>query len=134
MRPLAVSFDEFRTHLGGIGKTKGHSIIKAGEVDCVKIGRRTAVTLESIERFIARSTIRRGEKLPEPHRRDSPDLAHACTKSGEVLNITPDARAEDQNRAGSRRRVYKIDARGEGQKTSDANKLGKVSRRRGAAS
>lgn len=56
MKPLAVSVSEFRRLSGGIGKTLAFSLIAAGEVERVKIGGRTGVTLASIERFIERAT------------------------------------------------------------------------------
>lgn len=61
MDPIAISVKEFCRVAGGIGKTVAFALLRAGEVDRVKIGRRTAVTVESIERFMARSTIKGGE-------------------------------------------------------------------------
>ena len=61
MKPLAVPITDFRRLAGGIGKTHAYALIAAGEVDRVTIGRRTAVTYESNERFIERSTIKGGQ-------------------------------------------------------------------------
>ena len=55
LRPLVVSVTEFRRLLGDIGKTLAFSLIRAGEVERVKIRGRTCVTLSSIESLIARS-------------------------------------------------------------------------------
>jgi hypothetical protein len=54
MKPLAVSVPEFG-RLIGVKLTKAWSLLRDGEVDCLHIGRRTVVTMASIEEFIARS-------------------------------------------------------------------------------
>lgn len=61
MKPLAVPVDEFCRLAGGIKKTLAFALMKANEVDRVKIGRRTAVTYASIERYIERSIVKGGE-------------------------------------------------------------------------
>ena len=61
MNPIAVPIEEFCRLAGGFKKTKAFALLRAGEVERVKIGRRTAVTFESIERFVARSTVEGGK-------------------------------------------------------------------------
>ena len=40
--------------LGGIGETKLWELAKAGEIECVHIGRRTFVTADSLHSYIGR--------------------------------------------------------------------------------
>lgn len=61
-KPLVVSVDEFRHLVGNIGKTLAFALLKAREVDRVKIGGRTGVAFESIERFIERSIANSAER------------------------------------------------------------------------
>lgn len=42
----------------GIGKTKAYELINEGRLDVVKIGRRTLVTVKSLERLIDESRVR----------------------------------------------------------------------------
>lgn len=42
----------------GIGKTKAYELINEGRLDVVKIGRRTLVTVQSLERLINESRVR----------------------------------------------------------------------------
>jgi hypothetical protein len=42
----------------GCGRTKAYDLIRRGEVEAVKIGRRTVVTVASIEAMIKRKTVR----------------------------------------------------------------------------
>jgi hypothetical protein len=58
MKPLVVSVPEFRRLAGNIGKTLAFALMKSAQVERVKIRGRTGVTLDSIERLIARSTTR----------------------------------------------------------------------------
>lgn len=53
MKKLAVSVAEFGGAVG-IGRTKAYKEISDNEVETFKIGRRTLVTVESIERYVAR--------------------------------------------------------------------------------
>lgn len=38
----------------GVGTTKGYELINSGELEIVKIGRATRITVESIKRFAAK--------------------------------------------------------------------------------
>lgn len=51
MKPLTVPVSEF-CRLIGIKRTKAFAMIRAHEVVAVRLGRKTLVTLESIERLI----------------------------------------------------------------------------------
>lgn len=39
----------------GIGRSKLYELIQAGEIDTVKVGRCTLITVESLKRFVKRS-------------------------------------------------------------------------------
>lgn len=51
--PLIVSIDDARRMLGGVARSTVYKLIAAGDLDVVKIGRRTRITVESIGRLIA---------------------------------------------------------------------------------
>jgi len=57
-QPLAVPVKAARNSLG-IGNTKMWELIKEGEVETIKIGRRTLVIFASLENLIARKRGRR---------------------------------------------------------------------------
>jgi len=50
--PSLVSTKRAKEELGGIGQTKLYELLGRGELDAVKIGRKTLITGASIERFI----------------------------------------------------------------------------------
>lgn len=54
MEPILITVSDF-CRLAGIKKTKAYGLIKNGEVQTAKIGRRTLVTRASLEALIARS-------------------------------------------------------------------------------
>ncbi len=54
MEPLAVPIPAFTKALG-IGRTKGYELIEAGEVEAIKIGRRTLITVASIKALVDRA-------------------------------------------------------------------------------
>lgn len=56
MRPLTIDIAEF-CRVVGCGKTKTYELIKQGYLTRVRIGRRTFVTMESVEALIERSTV-----------------------------------------------------------------------------
>jgi excisionase family DNA binding protein len=43
----------------GIGKTTFYELVEAGEIDAIKIGRVTVVTVSSLQAFVARCLDRR---------------------------------------------------------------------------
>jgi len=51
---LLIPRPEARWMLGGIGETKLWELEKEGEIECIRIGRRTFVTAESLQAYIAR--------------------------------------------------------------------------------
>lgn len=53
-----ISIDELCGVLS-IGRTKIYELISAGNLDVLKIGRRTLVTLESVDRLIENSRVNR---------------------------------------------------------------------------
>ncbi|WP_129586155.1 DNA-binding protein [Sphingomonas montana] len=53
MKPLAVSVPEFGG-LVGVKLTKAWSLLRDGEVESFHIGRRTVVSMSSIEAFVER--------------------------------------------------------------------------------
>ena len=57
MEVINVSVAEFCT-LVGVKKTLAHSLIRSGQGDVVKLGSRTLITVESINRLIERSVVR----------------------------------------------------------------------------
>lgn len=64
-KPLAIPAAEaFRAI--GIGSSKGWQLIALGELDARKIGRRTVVTTESLDRFM--------DRLPRVKSRSAPDV------------------------------------------------------------
>lgn len=63
MKPITVPIPEF-CRIVGIGRTVAFELIRKGEVTPVKIGRRTVVTVSSIEQLIDRRTVNQ-DKLPD---------------------------------------------------------------------
>lgn len=57
MHPLAVSIPEFCA-LVGCKRSKAYAMIRDGEVVSVKLGRRTVVTVSSIEAMLERNRVR----------------------------------------------------------------------------
>jgi len=55
VRPLLLGERAARRQLGGIGHTLFWSLIRKKQLDPVRIGRRTLVTVQSIEALIARN-------------------------------------------------------------------------------
>jgi excisionase family DNA binding protein len=51
--PKLISVSEF-CELVGIGRTKAHAEMKAGEIAYIKIGRRTLIELAEVYRYIER--------------------------------------------------------------------------------
>ena len=51
---------ECRELLGGMGKTFFYELLKQNQLELVKLGRRSYVTAESIDRLIRRRTASRG--------------------------------------------------------------------------
>lgn len=49
-----VPIPESQAYLGGIGLTKLYDLIKQGELVKVSIGRRGFITLESLQKYVAR--------------------------------------------------------------------------------
>lgn len=60
MKKMAIGVAAFCKRVG-VGRTKAYQLIGAGELQAVKIGRRTLITVESIEALIERSSIKGGE-------------------------------------------------------------------------
>lgn len=60
-RPLAIGVDR-AGHLLGLGRTKIFELLAMGQLTKIKIGRRTLVTLESLDALIERSTVRPAAK------------------------------------------------------------------------
>ena len=56
MKPLTIPVAEMCAALG-CGRTKAFDLIRTGEVQAVKIGRRTVVTVASIEAFVERNMV-----------------------------------------------------------------------------
>lgn len=52
--PLLHSRDETRGLLGGIGETTLWELDRAGEIEAVRIGRRTFYTAESVRAYVQR--------------------------------------------------------------------------------
>ena len=52
--PKLVSIVEARRLLGDIGKTRLYDFIYSGDLQRVKVGARTCITITSIDRLIAR--------------------------------------------------------------------------------
>ena len=51
---LLVPYDETRTKLGGIGRTKLWELVNAGELVRVNVGRRGFITANSIAEYVDR--------------------------------------------------------------------------------
>jgi hypothetical protein len=57
MEPIALSIEDTRKTLGGIGRTKLYDMLKPnGPLRSFKVGTRTLVTTESIRAFVASQT------------------------------------------------------------------------------
>ncbi|MXO66668.1 helix-turn-helix domain-containing protein [Altericroceibacterium endophyticum] len=56
MKPLLINVSEF-CRLLGLGKTKTYELISEQRIDTIKVGRRTLITMESVEAFIAQSKV-----------------------------------------------------------------------------
>lgn len=52
MQKLLYSEAEAREVLGGIGRSKFYELIKSGEIQTVKIGRRTFIAHEELECYV----------------------------------------------------------------------------------
>jgi excisionase family DNA binding protein len=52
MEPLAVSVNEARRLLGGIGRTKLYELIKDGHLKPIKLGGRTLIRIDCIRRLM----------------------------------------------------------------------------------
>lgn len=61
LTPLVVSIEEYLV-LVGIKRSLGYDLIRKGEVDAVKLGRRTVITVASIEAMLERNKFRRSAK------------------------------------------------------------------------
>jgi excisionase family DNA binding protein len=57
---IALSIKQFG-NLVGIKRTKCYELINAGRITKCKIGRRTLITMESVEAFLAASVVSGGE-------------------------------------------------------------------------
>ena len=53
MPPLAVSVNEARRLLGGIGRTKFYELIKQSKIKTITLGRRRLVLVSSIGEIVA---------------------------------------------------------------------------------
>ncbi len=58
-RPLAITIEHF-CRLCSVGRTTAWALISAGEVDVVRIRRRTLILMESVDRLLVRAAERRG--------------------------------------------------------------------------
>lgn len=56
MEPIALSIEDTRKALGGIGRTKTYALIGEGKLRTFKVGTRTLVTTESIRAFVTSQT------------------------------------------------------------------------------
>lgn len=54
IQPKLVSVEKARNLLGDIGKTRLYEYFYSGDLTRVKVGARTCVTVESIDRLVAR--------------------------------------------------------------------------------
>lgn len=54
MKPLTIGIDEF-CRLSGVGRSTAFKLIKLNLLTRVRIGRRTLLTMESVEALIANS-------------------------------------------------------------------------------
>ncbi|WP_243057809.1 helix-turn-helix domain-containing protein [Nocardioides sp. SR21] len=52
--PPILSVNESRWYLGGIGRTSMYRLINAGEVDVIRVGARTLITVASLDNYIKR--------------------------------------------------------------------------------
>lgn len=53
MEKILFSEAEGREALGGLGRSKFYELIRDGEIQIVKIGRRTFVARDELERYVA---------------------------------------------------------------------------------
>ena len=56
MKQLAVSIPEY-LEMVGVKRTLGYELIRQGEVDAVKLNRRTVITVASIEAMLERNSV-----------------------------------------------------------------------------
>lgn len=63
MSELAISVSEFCRRLS-IGRTKAYQLISTQDVQALKIGRRTLITVRSVEAMVERLTSGGGSQLP----------------------------------------------------------------------
>jgi excisionase family DNA binding protein len=52
MEPLAVSVNEARRLLGGLGRTKFYELINDGHLKPIKVGRRTLIPVDAIRKLL----------------------------------------------------------------------------------
>lgn len=57
MEPVALSIQETRKALGGIGRTKVYDLINSGALRTLKLGTRTLVKTESIRELVNREAV-----------------------------------------------------------------------------
>lgn len=50
--PLLLSVEQAMETLGGIGRTTFYALVNSGDIELVKLGRRTFVTRKELERFV----------------------------------------------------------------------------------
>lgn len=63
MKPLTLTVSAF-CQASGVDRTKTYDLIRAGELDIVKIGRRTLITVASAEALIDRQRRRPSDFRP----------------------------------------------------------------------
>jgi hypothetical protein len=56
VQPLSVDINSF-CQMVGIGRSKAFALIRSSEVDVVRLSRKTLVTVDSIERMLARNMV-----------------------------------------------------------------------------
>lgn len=61
--PLLHDISESGRALGGLGRTAVYELVKRGEIQLVKIGRRSFITAESIRAYVDRIS---GERQSDP--------------------------------------------------------------------
>ncbi len=54
LQPKLVSIEQARALLGGIGKTRVYEFVYSGDLVRVKVGARTCITFDSINRLVSR--------------------------------------------------------------------------------
>lgn len=89
MKPLTVSVNEFCS-LIGIRRSKAFELIRGQEVDVVRLGRKTLITMHSIEELIERHRIS-AQHVDKPVTADCherPD-AHVTGRSALKVPVSP---------------------------------------------